>query len=128
MAIQHTVNIGYTSPSGTTLSQLAGSGDVNLELNLTIAALASSAETDMTIDYTKLQAFFILASAAMTVVFKSGTGGTGTTAATLTLVAGVPQFWVYGNGTNPFSAAVVGQALVTSTAGGTLTIRALSQV
>lgn len=125
--MQHTLNVQYTSPSGTVASVLTGTGDTNIEItNQVIAAGANNAETDLTIISAALQLFFIVATAAMTVVFKAGTGGSGTTGATFTLVANVPQFWVTGNGANPFGGNA-GQMLVTSTAGGNLTIRALMQ-
>lgn len=122
--MQHQLAINYQSPSGTVSNVLTATGDANIELNLTIAPAASSAETDVAIVSTNLQAFYICATAAMTVVCKSGTGGSGTTEATFTLVANVPQFWVTGNGSNPFGGNV-GQLLVTSTPGGTLNVRAL---
>jgi hypothetical protein len=126
MAITYTLTATNQSPTGALANNQTATGDTNLELDLTIAPSASSAETDLTIIYTTLQAFYIVATAAMTCVFKSGTGGSGTTGATFTLVANVPQFWYYGNGTNPFTGSA-GQVLVTSTPGGTLHIRALSQ-
>lgn len=122
--IAHTLTIQYQSPTGTVSNTLSASGDANLELNLTIAALASSAETDLSISESALQSFFLLASAAMTVAFKTGTGGSGTTVASFTLLAGVAQFWVVNNGANPFTGNA-GQMLVTSTAGGSLQVRAL---
>ena len=122
--IAHTLTIQYQSPTGTVSNTLSASGDANLELNLTIAALASSAETDLSISESALQSFFLLASAAMTVAFKTGTGGSGTTVASFTLLAGVAQFWVINNGANPFTGNA-GQMLVTSTAGGSLQVRAL---
>ena len=122
--IAHTLTLQYQSPTGTVSNTLSASGDANLELNLTIAALASSAETDLSISESALQSFFLLASAAMTVAFKTGTGGSGTTVASFTLLAGVAQFWVVNNGANPFTGNA-GQMLVTSTAGGSLQVRAL---
>lgn len=120
------LNISIVSPTGALPSQLSATGNTNVEENLTIAASASNAETDITIVASTLQAFYLFASAAMTCVFKSGTGGSGTTEATFTLLANVPQFWFIGNGANPFGGNA-GQMLVTSTAGGTLNLRALSQ-
>jgi hypothetical protein len=124
--ITHSLTISYASSTGQLTAQQIGTGDNTLEVNLTIAASASAAETDMVVVESTLQAFCIIASAAMTVVFKTGTGGSGTTVATFTLVANVPQTWVTGYGTNPFSGNA-GQALVTSTPGGILNIRALMQ-
>jgi hypothetical protein len=126
MSIQYTLAASLSSPTGVLVNSLTASGDTDVELNLTIAPAAVSAETDITIIEATLQSFYIVASAAMTVVCKAGTGGSGTTYATFTLTAGVPVFWFTGNGTNPFTGNV-GQFLVTSTAGGTLNIRALSQ-
>jgi len=122
--MNHTLNITYGSPSGNLVSTLSATGDTNIELNLTIAPSASAAETDISITSANLQAFYIEATAAMTIVCKSGTGGSGTIEATFTLLANIPQFWFTGNGVNPFGGNV-GQLLVTSTAGGTLNIRAL---
>jgi hypothetical protein len=124
MLATHTLQIVYNSPTGQIVATLTGSGNSNVEENLVIAPNAAAAETDMTILYATLQSFCIQADAAMTVVFKAGTGGSGTTAATFTLVAGVPQFWTYGNGTNPFTGNA-GQMLVTSTPGGNLKVRAV---
>lgn len=122
----YTLTPAIVTPGGSLGAQLTATGDTDVELDLTIAASASNAETDIAIVPSTLQAFYILATAAMTCVFKTGTGGSGTTEATFTLVANVPQFWFLGNGTNPFSAET-GQMLVTSTPGGTLHVRALSQ-
>lgn len=126
MAIIYTLTQVINTPVGPFSTVLTASGDSTTELSLVIAANASSAETDITIVNTTLQAFYIEATAAMTAVFKSGIGGSGTTEATFTLLAGVPQTWFTGNGSNPFSGQA-GQVLVTSTPGGTLTIRALHQ-
>ena len=124
----HTLVVTYTSPTGPQAQTYTATGDINLEEDLTIAPLASAAETDMTVLYSSLQSFWIMATAAMTAVFKSGTGGTGTTEATFTLTANVPQFYIVNAGiSNPFSGNA-GQVLVTSTPGGTLHIRGLMQV
>jgi hypothetical protein len=120
----HTLQVVCTSPSGQVPATLTATGNSNVEENLTIGAAANNEEHDVTLLSASLQSLFLLASAAMTVVCKAGTGGSGTTEATFTLVAGVPQFWVAGNGANPLGGNV-GQLLVTSTAGGSLQVRAL---
>jgi hypothetical protein len=49
---------------------------------------------------------------------------TGSPSQTISLLAGVPYFWMYGNGSETITTAIT-KLFVTSTAGGTLTVRAL---
>lgn len=89
--------------------------------SVTIPASASNFAVNLAFDDASLQSFVMWANADMTVVFKDSGA---TTVATYTLVANNPVIWNVDQGvSNPFSAAVA-QALVTSTAGGVLTIYA----
>ena len=122
--------VTYTSPTGPIAETFNASGDSNLELNLTIAPSASEAETDMAVVATSgsagVQSLFFLASAAMTVHCNSVAGGyvSGNNVLTLTLAAGVPYFWITGNGTSPVTSSFAA-IYVVSTPGGTLQIRIL---
>lgn len=130
MAIIHTLGLSYSSPTGTLSNTFTATGDSNLELNLTIAPSSTHAETDFTLVATSgasgVQSLYMVASAAMTVYGNSVAGGynAGDNQNTITLVANVPYFWITGDGTSPI-AANWAAIYVTSTAGGSLQIRAL---
>ena len=119
--MNHQINVNYTSPSGTVVAQASATGNVNLELDLVVPASSTNYLVD-TVDFpiTGLQAVLFYSAVDMTVKTNSSSAPD----QTITLVAGVPFFWTYGNGTDPITAAI-SKIYVTSTAGGTLNVRAL---
>ena len=128
----HTLSVTYTSPSGQLVSTFTGTGDASIEENYTVAPSSTHAEYDVAVIATSgssgCQGIFLLASAAMTVYGNSVAGGyvSGNNQNTISLAANQPYFWIAGDGTSPI-AANWECIYVTSTAGGTLNIRALQQ-
>jgi hypothetical protein len=122
----HSVGITYRNDAGTvaaTTQNYNGDGETNF--NETIAASASNAEYDWTLQKDDAVTLAIFASGAMTL--KSNSSGSPDD--TITLAAGQLLVWTSDSGmTNPFSNGDVTKIYVTSTAGGLLKIRSLLNV
>lgn len=124
--ITHSLGINYVSPSGSASASLTGSGNSSLELVETISASAVNQQVNpVSIPVSGLQCFVLLASANMVVYTNSPS--TGSPAQTFTLYANQPFYWFSGNGSNPITTAIT-QLYVTSTPGGTLSVRALANI
>ena len=121
MAISHQLTWSYTAPGLSSNATVTASSESEQNLDVVIAALASDFLVAFTLDYSQCKGFFLLADAAMTIETNDG----GSPAQTFTLAAGVPTAWIDGAGTCPVTTDITA-LYITSTAGGNLTIRSLS--
>jgi hypothetical protein len=125
MAISHTAGISFSANNGTPTSfTVTQSSDGEINLDVTIAAAASSFAVVCAIDASQVKSILMYSDAAMTVVTKNGAS----TVDTFTLVANKPLFWQNGM---PTSCPITGDCTtlsVTSTPGGNLKLYVLEDV
>lgn len=120
MALTHSLTWNYNASGLNTGASLTATSEQEINMDVVIPALSTDYLIAYALDYSQCKGLFIIGSAAMTIETNSSSAP----AQTISLAAGVPVAWMYGSGTCPITADVT-SLYITSTAGGTLTIRTL---
>ncbi len=128
MSLTHTITKTFISNDGVSFSaSVASSGGLEVNVDETIAGSSTDLAVAFACDVSQLKSLFILATAAMTIETNSGSASDNT----ITLAANVPFSWTNQDGLDlrdTGETAIttdIASLFVTSSAGGSLKIRAL---
>ena len=128
MSFTHTINKVFNSDSGASfIGSVASTGGMEVNVDEAIPALSTDLLVAFAADVSQVKSLFILATGAMTIETNDGSSPGNT----ITLAANIPFVWTSQDGLDlrdTAEAAVtvdITSIYVTSTAGGSLKIRAL---